>query len=56
MKKITFMSDRVIVKTGRIDNSAQVLFSIGEYELNNIKDLVSIIDKNMRVTVEVKDR
>ena len=52
-QKITFNSDKVKVKTGRVDNSAVVEFEIGEYELENIKELVKIVHKNLKVTVEV---
>ena len=52
---ITFMSDKVRVKTGKADNSATVEFEIGEYQLNNIKDLVNIVDKELKVSVEVKE-
>jgi len=52
MKEIKFMSDKVKVKTGRMDNSAIVEFEIGEYQLENIKELVGIVDKELKVTVE----
>lgn len=51
---ITFESDSVKIKTGRADNSATVEFTIGEYQLENIKELVSITDKVMKVSVEVE--
>lgn len=50
---IQFLSDRVKVKTGRADNSAVVEFTIGEYQLDNIKDLINVVDKNLKVTIEV---
>ena len=48
------MSDKVKVKTGRADNSATVEFEIGEYQLQNIKDLVNIVDKELKVSIEAK--
>lgn len=51
---IIFLSDKVKVKTGKADNSATVEFEIGEYQLENIKELIGIIDKNMKITVEVE--
>ena len=52
---IIFNSDKVRVKTGKADNSATVEFEIGEYQISNIKDLIDIIDKNMKVTVEIQN-
>lgn len=54
-KIINFKSDRVRVKTGRADNSAIVEFEIGEYQLDNIKDLVGVIDKELSVSVEINE-
>jgi hypothetical protein len=53
---IKFIADKVKVKTGRVDNSAVVEFEIGEYQLPNIKDLVGIVDKELKVGVEVNER
>ncbi len=50
---ITFNADRVTVKTGRVDNSAVVSFEVGEYEVKNIKDLLGIVDKNLKITVDI---
>lgn len=50
--KIIFLSDKVKVKTGKADNSGSVEFEIGEYVLPQIKDLVGIVDKELRITVE----
>lgn len=55
MKKITFNADSVKIRTGKPDNGAEVIFSIGEYSLDQIKDLVTVIDKNLKVTVEEYD-
>ncbi len=52
---ISFQSDKVKVKTGLADNSATVEFTIGEYQLDNIKDLVNIIDKVLNVTVDIEN-
>ena len=52
---IEFISDKVKVKTGNVDNSAQVTFYVGEYQLDKIKDLVSMVDKNLKVKVEEYD-
>ena len=51
---ITFNSDKVLVKTGKADNSATVTFEVGEYQLENIKELVGIVDKNMKIMVELE--
>jgi hypothetical protein len=48
-----FNSDKVKVKTGRADNSADVIFEIGEYQLEKIKDLIDIVDKNLKISVEI---
>ena len=53
---IIFNSDKVSVKTGKVDNSAMVSFEVGEYQLGNIKDLINVVDKNLRITVEVTDQ
>ena len=52
---IEFNSDQVKIKTGKVDNSATVEFTVGEYQISNIKDLIDIIDKNMKVTVEIQN-
>ncbi len=52
--KIVFLSDKVKVKTGRADNSAVVEFEIGEHQLYLIQELVSIVNKNLKITVEVE--
>ena len=52
MSPITFQLDKVTIKTGRVDNSAVVSFEIGEYELDSIKELVTIRDAVLKVTVE----
>lgn len=55
-KTITFMSDKVKVKTGhRVDNSGEVTFIVGEYMLEKIKDLTTIIDKNLIITVKIEE-
>lgn len=53
-KTVRFESDKVTVKTGRVDNSAIVSFEIGEYQLDQIKDLVSVRDSVLKVTVEIE--
>lgn len=55
-KKITFQSDQVKVKSGhKVDGSAEVTFIIGEYQVENIVDLVTIKDKLLSVSVEVEE-
>jgi hypothetical protein len=55
MKKITFESDTVKVKSGhKVDGSAEVTFVIGEYQVKNIVDLVTIKDRILKVEVEVE--
>ncbi len=54
MTEITFQADKVKVKSGhRIDNSGEVTFLIGEYQLSQIKDLVTVVDKPMQVIVKI---
>lgn len=55
MKPIIFQSDKVKVKTGRADNSAVVEFEIGEYQLEQIKPLVSLVAVGMKISVEVEE-
>ncbi len=52
---IEFKSDKVKVRTGKADNSATIQFEVGEYQLGNIKDLVSVTDQELIVSVEVVD-
>jgi len=52
---IQFIADQVKVKTGKPDNSAVVEFTVGEYQLDKIKDLVTIVDKNLKVEVSEYD-
>lgn len=51
---ITFLSDKVKVKTGRADNSAVVELEVGEYQLDNIKDLIGVVDKELQVQITIK--
>lgn len=52
--KVQFLSDKVKVKTGRADNSAVVEFEVGEYELEKIKELIGIVEEELKITVETK--
>lgn len=49
--KIEFIADGVKIRTGKADNSAEVIFTIGEYSLDKIKELVTVVDKNLKVEV-----
>ena len=52
---ITFHADKVKVKTGhRVDNSGEVTFMVGEYQLENLKELISVVDADMKVTIEIE--
>lgn len=54
--KIQFEADRVKVKTGhRVDNSGEITFMVGEYMLPKITPLTIIVDKILKVTVEIDD-
>lgn len=55
MPSIQFQSDKVKVKTGRVDNSAVVEFEIGEHMLQHIAPLVTLRDVVLTVTVDVED-
>ena len=50
---IEFNSDKVTIRTGRVDNSAVVSFEVGEYQLSNIKELIGLVDKNLKISVEI---
>ena len=49
---ITFISDHVKIRTGKADNSADVVFNVGEYALDQIKELVTKPNKAFKITVE----
>ncbi len=49
------MSDKVSVRTGKVDNSAVVSFEVGEYEVSKLKELVGVVDKEIKVTVDIID-
>lgn len=52
---IKFQSDQVKVKSGhKVDGSAEVTFVVGEYQVSNIVDLVTVKDKLLKVSVEVE--
>ena len=51
VKVIKFESDKVSVRTGRVDNSAIISFEVGEFMLDKIKDLVSLRDIALKVVV-----
>ena len=50
--KIEFTADKVKVRTGNVDNGATISFEVGEYQVENLKDLISIVDKELKITVE----
>lgn len=52
---IQFNSDKVSIRTGKVDNSAIVSFEVGEYEVSKLKELIGIVDKNMKITVDIED-
>lgn len=52
MDKINFSSDKVSLSGPRVDGTYRVTFDVGEYELENIKDLVTVRDTALYVTVE----
>lgn len=51
---IKFSSDRVLIKGPKADNSYQVVFEVGEYEVSKIKDLVGVFDQVLEVEVNLK--
>lgn len=52
---IKFSADKVKIRTNwKVDNSATVEFTVGEYMVPNLKDLVGIVDKELIVSVEIK--
>lgn len=55
MSLIQFQSDKVTIKTGRVDNSAIVSFEVGEYQLERIAPLISLRDQVLKITVEVEE-
>ncbi len=52
---VEFIADKVRVSTGKADNSAVISFTVGEYQLIAIKELVNVIDKNLRVSIEIME-
>lgn len=50
---IVFNSDKVGIKGPKVDNSYVISFEVGEYEVKNIKDLVGLVDTNLKVSVEL---
>ena len=55
MKTIKFIADGVKIKSGKADKSADVTFTVGEYMLDMIKDLVAVTDAEIDVEVKVND-
>jgi len=50
---IEFKADKVSLSGPKIDGSYKVSFDVGEYQLENIKDLVTIKDCVLSIKVEV---
>ncbi|MEM3077606.1 MAG: hypothetical protein QXW38_08335 [Candidatus Nitrosotenuis sp.] len=53
--KVKFQSDKVYIRGPKVDGSYQVAFEIGEYQRPNIKDLVTVQDKVLNITVEATE-
>jgi hypothetical protein len=53
MGEIEFNSDKVLVRTGRVDNSAIVQFEVGEYEVHKLKELIGVVDKVLKVKINI---
>jgi hypothetical protein len=51
---VNFIADKVKIRTNwKIDNSATVEFTVGEYMVPNLKGLVGIVDKELKIKVEI---
>ena len=51
-KIIEFTADKIKVRTGSVDNGAVVSFDVGEYQVEKLKELIGIVDKELKVKVE----
>ena len=48
---VSFQSDKVLLSGPKVDGSYRVTFEVGEYELGNIRDLVTVRDTTLFITV-----
>jgi len=55
MKLIKFMADKVSLNGPSVDGSYKVTFTVGEYMVKNIQELVSVFDKNIKVAVQIEE-
>ncbi len=51
----SFLADKVKISGPRIDGSYTITFEVGEYEYDNIKDMVKLNGKIIKVSVEEKE-
>ncbi len=50
--RIEFSADKVKIKTGNVDNGAIVSLEVGEYEVLKLRELIGIVDKELKVVIE----
>lgn len=54
-KSIAFIADKVLLSGPRVDGSYRVTFEVGEYGLESLRDLITVRDSVMDVTVAIPD-
>lgn len=56
-KTVTFLADKLQIRTRASDNALIVTFETGEYELNSVVELMKLLKelRAYKVTVEVQD-
>jgi len=52
--RVNFLSDKVRLSGPKVDGTVSVTFEVGEYQVDNLKELLGIRDKNISVTIEVE--
>ena len=53
--KIEFKADKVDLGRRRVDNSRDVIFNVGEYQQNELAELLKINDVIINVTITIKE-
>jgi len=51
---INFKSDKVLLRGPRVDGTYVVSFEVGEYELENIKDLITARDCILDIKIKIE--
>lgn len=54
--KVVFHSDGITIRTRKSDNAILVTFEVGEYEAENVAQLMQyLVETFFKITVEVED-